>query len=141
MDGCVDALLGHLTIRGPFAAGAGEEAGGGDVDEVVADEGLGVLRLGVFDEGSDAGPGCEDVASADVDVGGQVVADFLKDPFDGFLIGERVLGDGRGRVGGAGDGVALPGEEEDDSAVRGGGVDEAHLGGSVVAGEDDMDAG
>ena len=44
------------------------------------------------------------------------------------------------RVGGAGDGGALPGEEEDDAAVGGGRVEEAHVGGGVVVREDDVDA-
>ena len=45
-----------------------------------------------------------------------------------------------GRVGGAGDGRALPGEEEDDAAVGGGRVEEPHVGGGVVVREDDVDA-
>ena len=43
---------------------------------MVANEGFGVFGFGVFDEGADAGPGGEDVASADVEAGVEVVADF-----------------------------------------------------------------
>lgn len=57
LDGLIDGLLGHLAESGPLAAGAGEELGGGDGDEVGADEGLGVLRVGVLDQGADAYPG------------------------------------------------------------------------------------
>ena len=36
--GLVDAVLGHVAIGGPFAAGDGEQAGVVDVDGVVAGE-------------------------------------------------------------------------------------------------------
>ncbi len=41
-DGFVDRLFGHLPVGRPFPAGAGQQAGVGDCDEVVPDEGLGV---------------------------------------------------------------------------------------------------
>ena len=141
LDGGVDALLGHLAVGGPLAAGASDESGGRNVDQVVAHEGLGVLGLGVADQRAETGPGGQDVAAADVDVGGQVVADLVENPLDRLLIGQGVLGHGRGLVGGTGDGVALPGEEEDDAAVGGGRVDQAHLAGAVVAGEDNVHTG
>ncbi|GKT57296.1 hypothetical protein ColTof3_04635 [Colletotrichum tofieldiae] len=139
-DGGVDALLGHLAVGRPLAARARQEARGGDVDEVAADEGLGVLGLGVLDERAEAGPGGEDVAPPDLDVRREVVADLVEDPLDRPLVGQRVRRDGRGLVRGAGDGVALPRQEEDDAPVGRGGVDEAHLGRAVVAGQDHVDA-
>src|SRR5436305_2428471 len=48
-DGSVERFLGHLSVGGPFPAGDGDEAGGGDVDEVVSDEGFCVLGLWITD--------------------------------------------------------------------------------------------
>ena len=54
LDGFVDCVLGHLAVGGPFTAGAGQETGRRDADEVVANQGLGVLGLGISDKRSDA---------------------------------------------------------------------------------------
>lgn len=54
LDGLVDGVLSHLTVCSPLATSAGEEAGGRGGDEVVSDERLGVLGVGVLDERSDA---------------------------------------------------------------------------------------
>lgn len=107
---------------------------------MVSHESLGALGLGVLDEGSDSGPGSQDITTADVDLGTKIVANLAEDPLDRLLVRQRCRSDGRGRVGGASNGVALPGEEEDDAAVRGRGVDQAHLGRAEVTWQDNVDA-
>ena len=108
---------------------------------MVADDAFGFFGFGIANEGTDARPGGEDVASSHIDLGLEVAADFFEDPVDFILAGDGVTGDFGGSVGGSCDGVALPREEEDDAPVRGRGIDEAHVGGTVVTGEDDMNAG
>lgn len=54
LDGFVDGVFGHLAVGSPFAAGTGEQASGGDSDEVASDEGFGILGLGVSDKGTDS---------------------------------------------------------------------------------------
>lgn len=128
------------AVRGPLAAGDGEETTGRHVDEVVPDEALRVLGVGVLDEGPQAAPRTEDVAPPDADVRAEVVPHLVEDPLDLLLLGDRVLLDLGRRVGRAGDRVALPGEEEDDAPVRRRGVDEANLCRRVVVGQRDVDA-
>ena len=53
----------------------------------------------------------------------------------------RVVLDLARGIGGASNGVSLPRQEEDHAAVGSVGVDEAHVAGSVVAGEDNVNAG
>jgi hypothetical protein len=60
--GLVDAILGHVAVGGPFAAGDRDEAGGIDVEGVVAGEGGGGGGAG-GDEGPDAGKGAEDIGA------------------------------------------------------------------------------
>lgn len=106
---------------------------------MVADERLCVLGCGVSDEGSDTGPGGEDVLTSDLDVLGEVVSDLSQDPLDLLLLWNRVCVYRGGRVGRTGDGVALPRQEEDDSTIRGGWVKHTHRLGRVVVGESDVD--
>lgn len=119
LEGFVDGLFGHLAVGSPFAARDGDQAGLRGRDEVVADEAFGLGFLGVADERADTGPGGEDVAAADGNVGLQVVLDFGEDPVDFFFAGDGVLVDVAGGVSCAGNGITLPGEEEDDTAVGG----------------------
>lgn len=99
---------------------------------MVANERLGVLGRGVADEGADTGPSREDVTTTDLDVGAQVATDLVEDPLDLLLLGNGVLVDVARRVGGTSDDVTLPGKEEDDTAVRGGRVEQTHGLGAVV---------
>lgn len=43
--------------------GDGDQAALADVDDVVAADGLGVFRVGVSDQWTDAAPGCQDISS------------------------------------------------------------------------------
>lgn len=43
--------------------GDGDQAALADVDDVVAADGLGVFRVGVSDQRTDAAPGCQDISS------------------------------------------------------------------------------
>lgn len=53
-DGLIDSILGHLSVGGPFAAGACEKTRGGDGDKMAADKGFGVLGSGISDKGTDS---------------------------------------------------------------------------------------
>ena len=75
---------------------------------MVAYERFGVFRFGVFDQRADAGPGGEDIATADVEAGVEVVTDFGEDPVDFFFACYRVRGYVGWGVGCTGDGIALP---------------------------------
>lgn len=108
---------------------------------MVSNEGLSVLCVGILDERPQTGPGRENVSSTNSDIGREVVANFVEDEFDLLLLGDRVLFDRSRSIGGTGDRVSLPGEEEDDSTVRGSGIDETDFGGSVVVGKSDVNSG
>lgn len=60
-------------------------------------------------------------------IGAQVVADLPEDEVDVILSGDGVGRHTGGGVCGAGDGHLLPGQEEDDTAVAGGRVQQAHV--------------
>ncbi len=53
LDCFIDCILGHLAVSGPFTTSTCKQAGIRDRNQVTADQGLGVLRLGVSDEGTD----------------------------------------------------------------------------------------
>jgi len=91
---------------------------------MVSYQRLGVFSIGIFDKWTNSGPSREDIPTADVNIWGQIAADLVKDPVDLLLSGEGV-GCNRGwSIGGAGDGVALPWEEKDYTAIRGTGIDQ-----------------
>ena len=139
LDGFVDSLLGHLTVSGPLATRAGDQTALAGGDEMVADETFRLGLVGVADKRTDTRPGGKDVATADSDFGLQVVLDFGENPVDLLLASDGVLVDIARSVGGSGNGVALPGKEENDTAVRGVRVNHTHVGGSVVTGKNNVD--
>jgi hypothetical protein len=94
---------------------------------VVPDETFGVLRIGITNQRSYPAPRRQHVSAPDLDIGRQVVLDFVEDPLDFFLGRNGVCGHGSGRVGRSGDDDALPWEEEDDSAVGRGRVQETEI--------------
>ena len=111
------------------------------MDHVVPHEAGSVPGIGVLHEGSDTRPGGENVSPPDVNVAGEVVLDLAEYELDVTLAGPGAGGDRARSVGGPGDGVTLPGQEEDDPAVTGGGVQQAHAGRGVVVGQHDVDPG
>lgn len=96
----------------------------GDIYQVVANKRLRVFRVWVFDEWADTGPGGENIAATDIDVGGEVAADFVKNPVYFFFAGDRMRSDGCGCVCSASNCVTLPGEEENDTTVGGARIDQ-----------------
>lgn len=78
LHGPIDRLLRHRSVRRPFPAGNRQEATFGDVDHVVPHKRLGVLGVGVLDERTETGPGGENVASTDLDLGSEVVLDLWR---------------------------------------------------------------
>lgn len=137
-DGSVDRLLRHRAVSCPFPSGDREETTLRDIDQVVTNEGLGVLRVGILDERPQSRPCRENVSATNSDIRREVVANFVEDELDLLLFGNRVLFNGSRSVGGTGDRVSLPGEEEDDTSVGSGRIDETDLGGSVVVGKGDV---
>lgn len=95
-------------------------------------------------ERSQSRPGTEHVSTTDLDILAEVPP-YLVDHPPHVLFGRRhflTLGVHFGRcVGGPGDHTAFPGKKEDDTAVRGGGVEKTHAGGGIVRGKRDMNAG
>ena len=71
----------------------------------------------------------------------EVVLDLVEDELDVLLRRGGAVRDLAWSVCGASDGDAQPRQEEDDPAVAGGRVEEAHAGRGVVVGQDDVDAG
>lgn len=98
-DGLVNRLLRHRPVRRPLSSSDSEQAGLGDVDQVVPDERLGVLRVGVSDERSESRPGGEDVSTADLNLRREVVLDLVENPLDLRLLGDGILVEGGGGVG------------------------------------------
>lgn len=116
----------------PLSTGNGQETTGRDVDHVVPDKTLGVFGIRVLDQWSNTAPGRQDVSSSDLDIGREVVLDLVEDPLDLLFLRDGVLRDGGCGIGGTGNNVALPWEEEDDSTVGSGGVEQTHVLGTVV---------
>lgn len=141
LDGCVDGFFSHGSVSRPFTTCDRHQPGFRSVDHVVSDKRLSVCRVGVSNQRSKTGPGGKDITSSDLDIGRQVLSDFIQDPLDLFFLGQRMLFDGRGRVRSTGDDVSLPRQEEDDSSVRSVGVEETHALWSVVVGQGDVHTG
>ena len=71
LDRGVDTVFCHLAVRGPFSARDSHEAGSrGDAGDMRTDEGFCVFGVGVTDEGTDTGPGGQDVTATNLDVAG-----------------------------------------------------------------------
>lgn len=134
-------MLGHGPVGGPLAASDGDEIGGADVDDVVAGQGLGVVLVGIGDQRADAAPCGEHIATAHLHIRIQIVLDLVEDKLDLVLGGRWIVGDFAGQVGGAGNRLPLPGQEEDDAAVGSGGIQQTHLIGAIVARQYDMNSG
>ncbi|GKT76549.1 hypothetical protein ColTof4_08972 [Colletotrichum tofieldiae] len=142
LDGLVDGVLGHLAVGGPLAAGAGEEARVGDGDEVGADERFGVLGVGVLDQGADSWRGCsEDIRARQGRFGGDQLVDLLEDELDVVLAGDGLALDGGRVVRGSRQSVPLPRQHENNTAVRGGGVEKTDSVGADVTRQHDVGAG
>ncbi|KAI6752390.1 hypothetical protein HG530_013759 [Fusarium avenaceum] len=135
LEGLVDGVLSHLSVCGPLSSGAGEEAGGRGCNEVASDEGFGVLRVGVLDESS------QNVLARQSRVGVQKLADLSENEVNVVLLRDRCTLDLAGVVGGTGKSVSLPGKNKDNTAVRGGSVEETKTVGADALGEHDVHAG
>jgi len=107
---------------------------------VVSNERLSILCVGVLDERPQTRPSRQNVSSTNSDVRREVVSNFVENEFDLLLLGDRVLFDRSGSVGGTGDGVSLPRKEEDDTAIGSSGIDESDFGGCVVVGKSDVNS-
>ena len=162
LDSLVDGLLRHGSVGRPLSSGDGEKSSLRDVDHVVPDQRLGILSIRISNERSDSRPGGEDVSSSDFDLGSEVVSNLVENPLDLGLLGDGILLDGSGSVGGTckrrkecrsmsarrareqgetrrrerkprtSDNVSLPGKEEDDSTVGGSRIEQTHGLGSEV---------
>ncbi len=139
-DGVVDAILGHVAVGGPLAAGDGEQPVVVDVDDVVAGERRGFAASGVgLYEGADTGVDAEDVSA-----GGrmaEVLGGGFEDEVDFFFEGARLVdGLGNGCVGGSDDGVIVPGNGEEDTAIAGARHHEGAVSAEEGFVEDEMNA-
>jgi hypothetical protein len=137
----VDSLLGHLAVGSPLATRDCEKTGFGDGSEMVADKALRCALVGVANERTDTRPSGKDITTADLDFRLEVALDLAEDPVDLVFRRNRVVLDLARGIGGASNGVSLPRQEEDHAAIGGVGVDETHVARSVVAGEDNVNAG
>ena len=108
---------------------------------MVSNERLSILGVRIFDKRPQSRPSREDVSSTNSDIRREVISDFVEDEFDFLLLGDRVLFDRSGSVGGTGDRVSLPRKEEDDTTIGSSGIDETDFGGSVVVGKSNVNSG
>ena len=108
---------------------------------MVSDKRLGIFCLRVFYQRSDSRPSCKHVASSYVDIWGQVMSNLGENPVDFILVGYRILGDLRRCISCTSNGVPLPWQEEDHSAVWGFRIDKSHLLRAIVAWKNHMNAG
>lgn len=143
LNSLIDRLHRHTPVRRPFATSDRQKsATRANMDHVVPDQSFRARRAGVLHQRPNSAPCTEDVASSYAEIRREVAPDFVEDPADFFLGGLGVVpGDLGGRVGGASDGVALPWEKEDDTAVGGSGVEEAHVTRGIVVREGDVGSG
>ena len=82
-----------LPVCGPFPSSYSDEAAFvGNVYDVVPDQALCVLGVGVLDQGTDTRPSRLDVGSPHNDVGAQVVVNLVKNELDVFLRRRRGVG-------------------------------------------------
>jgi hypothetical protein len=137
----INSLLRHRSVSRPFASSDRQQPAGTDMQHMISDQSLRARSTWVPHQWPQATPGTQHITSADLNIRGQVPPHLLEDPADLLLGGTRFAFYGGRRVGGAGDGVALPGEEEDDAAVRGRRVEQTHFAGRVVVRERDVDSG
>lgn len=82
-------------------------------------------------QGPNAMPGRKHIGPADLEVIREILGGLVKDPLDLILRRLGAHAGGRGRVGGAHDGVVEPGEEEEEATITGG---EERGGGELVLG-------
>ena len=114
----VHAVLGHLPIGCPFAAGDGQQAGLRDLDGVIARECGGGVDLAGFDERPDTGEHTEDVGAGRTS--GEITACGFEDEVDFVIQRPRLEGGGRdGRVGGPDHDVVPPRNGKHHAAVAG----------------------
>ena len=119
-DGVIDAILRHVAIGGPFAARDGEQAGIIDMDGVIAGKSrcLARIRSGGFHQRANANVHAKDVLPARWPA--EIAFRRFEDEFDLLLHGQRIVGGlVDGGVGGADDGVAMPGNGEEHAAIAG----------------------
>ncbi len=64
LNALVDSLFSHLTVGCPLSTGNSDEVVVAYGDDVVTSDRLGVLGVGVGDEGTNARPHGEDIATA-----------------------------------------------------------------------------
>ena len=81
-----DRMLVRVPVCGPFPSSYSDEAAFvWYVNDVVPDQALCVLSVGVLDQGTDTRPSWLDVGSPHNDVGAQVVVNLVKNELDVFL--------------------------------------------------------
>ena len=110
----VDAILGHVAVGGPLAAGDGEQAGGVDVDDMVARESGGFAvaldeRAQAYVDGEHIGAGGRTNEEARGSVENELDLFFERARFEAWRVD--------GRIGGSGNGVAMPGNDKEHPAV------------------------
>mmetsp|Transcript_15186 Transcript_15186/g.48352 ORF Transcript_15186/g.48352 Transcript_15186/m.48352 type:complete len:390 (+) Transcript_15186:1152-2321(+) len=138
---CVNDILRHLAIRGPLAArDEGDARGRMCRDDVIA--GRRRPRGGVWVHGERAppAPGRKHVSAADAHVRREVLFHLIQDPLDLILGGGRATPGLAFAIGGSNDGMVLPRQEEEEAAIRGVDVEQAHRRGRKVSREDDVSA-
>ena len=140
LDGLVNGLFSHLSVSGPLATGHGKKSRFRGGEQVVSDKTFRLGLLRVADKRTDTRPGGKNIAAANVDLWLQVVLHFLQDPLDLLLLCDWVGLDIAGRISRTGNGVSLPWQEENHTAVRGARVDQTHVGRRVVARQDNVDS-
>ena len=138
----VDHVAGHDAVGGELAAADGEDAGGAEVDDVLAAgaAGASLLAVAAGHEGADAGPGADDVGAHELGLGEEGVGGG-EQVFDVGLAGADLGGVGAGGgLRGADDGVLAGGEHEHDAAVHGGQEREGVAVAEPLARHGDVDA-
>lgn len=108
------------------------------MDNVIPSQRLRVTLIGIHDQRTNATPGGQHISATDLDVLVQIVLDLRDDELDLVLGRSGRVRDVAQGVRGAGDGLTLPRQEENDTSVRSRGVQETHLFGTVVPGQDNV---
>merc|ERR1719228_3021646 len=111
------------------------------MNNMVPHKTLGVLCIRILDQGSDAGPGGQNIPATYIDVRGEVILHLVEDELDILLTWAWTVSYRARCVGGASNGEPLPREEKDDPTITGGRVKEAHADGRIVIWEHDVYAG
>ena len=129
----------HFAVSGPLSSTDGEQARVRDADNVITEQVLGIRGMGVGGKRTDSGPGCHDILTSNSD--GGVASNSAQNEVDFLFSGLRLSGDLAGLVGGTGDDLSLPRDEEDNTAIFSLGDDHTHLNRGVVVRKDDVSSG